>query len=107
MGAAVAAIIMMREREIVEAFERAGATTPQSARPFDTMDVEVHGVGMRRLRERAVIREAAPGQYYLDAEVWQAVRRQRQRLATVVILLIVIPLLVMVFLGPGVFNRGR
>ena len=87
MGAAVAAIIMMKERQIVEAFQRAGATTPDSARPFDTIDVEVHGVGMRRLRDREVIREASPGNYYLDYDVWQAVRRQRHRLALVIILL--------------------
>jgi hypothetical protein len=103
MGVAVAAIVMMKERQIVEAFERAGATTPGSARPFDTLDVEVHGVGMRRLRDRAVIREAAPGHFYLDAEVWQAVRRQRHRLAMVIILLIALPLAVLV--GAGVVNR--
>lgn len=85
MGAAVAAVVMMKQRRIVEAFERAGATSVESARPFENLDIEVHGVGMRRLRDRAVIREAAPGHYYLDMEVWQAVRRQRKRLALVII----------------------
>ena len=105
MGAAVAAIITMKERQVVEAFERAGATTPESARPFDSLGVDVDGLGMRRLRDRAVIREAAPGQFYLDVEVWQAVRRQRQRLATVVLLLIVVPLVVLLLVGTGVFKR--
>lgn len=103
MGAAVAAILMMKEREIVEAFERARATSTDSARPLDTMAIEVDGIGMRRLRDRAVIREAAPGRFYLDVEVWQALRRQRRRLSVVVIVGIVVPLLIL--LGVGVFAR--
>ena len=96
MGAsAVLAVIMKKEREIIEAFERAGATSPDSARPLDTMAIDADGLGMRRLRDRAVIREAAPGRYYLDVEVLQALRRLRRRLSVVVILGIVLPLLLL------------
>jgi hypothetical protein len=88
MGAAVAAVVMMKERQIVEAFQRVRATSPETARPLDTFDVDTDGVGMRRLRDRAVIREAHPGHFYLDVEVWQAVRRQRRRLALVMFIIV-------------------
>jgi hypothetical protein len=45
---------------------------------------------VKRLHNRAVIREAAPGMYYLDEEVWTAVRRTRQRMATAIILILAI-----------------
>jgi hypothetical protein len=81
MGAAVAAVILMRERRVVEAFERAGATSPDRAISANDVDVDESGVGWRRLRERAIVREATTGRFYLDVEVWQANRRMRHRLA--------------------------
>jgi len=48
---------------------------------------------VRRLRNRAVIREAAPNVYYLDEEVWAAVRRTRLRLLTVFIVILGVLLL--------------
>jgi hypothetical protein len=93
MGAAVA-VIMMKERQIVAAFERAGATTPSSGRAPAEMDVDPYGVGWRRLHERAVVRESSPGSglYYLDVEVWQALRRLRHRLIGVVVFVLLIGL---------------
>lgn len=89
MGAAAAAVAI-RERRIVEAFELAGATSAATARTPDEVGVETSGIGWRRLANRAVIREAAPGsgRYYLDREVWQAVRRTRMRLVVVLILIV-------------------
>lgn len=89
MGAAAAAVAI-RERRIVEAFELAGATSAAAARTPDEVGVETSGLGWRRLANRAVIRESAPGsgRYYLDREVWQAVRRTRMRLLVVVMLIL-------------------
>lgn len=89
MGAAAAAVAVA-ERRIVEAFEIAGATTPESARTPDEVGVG-HGIGWRRLTHHAVIRETAPGSglYYLDRGVWQAVRRRRMRLIAVLLLVVV------------------
>src|SRR4051812_50227258 len=80
MGAAAAAVVIA-ERRIVEAFELAGATSAASARTPGELAVDTYGVGWRRLTNRAVVREAAPGsgKYYLDREGWQAVRRTRMR----------------------------
>ena len=93
MGAA-AAVILMRERQVVEAFERAGATSPDRAVPANDVGVDDTGIGWRRLRERAIVREAAPGRFYLDVEVWQANRRTRRRIA---LMLAVILLAALVF----------
>ena len=88
MGAYVA-IMVAKEREVVEAFRRAGATSAATARPLDTLGVDSEGVAMRRLRDRVVIREADAGRFYVDVEVWEALRRHRQR-ATIVILIVVL-----------------
>ena len=89
MGAAAGAIVAA-ERRIREAFELAGATSAATARSPDELAVDMDGLGWRRLRNRAVIRETAPGsgRYYFDREVWQAVRRTRMRLVVVLILVL-------------------
>ena len=38
-------------------------------------------MAVRRLEKRAVIREAAPGLFYFDEDVWEAVRSMRRRMA--------------------------
>jgi len=79
MGAAAAAILAARERETIEAFTRAGATTPAGAQSLHAIGIaEEHTV--RRLRDHAVVREAAPGMYYVDLGMWQAMRRTRRRI---------------------------
>ena len=74
MGAA-AAVIMMRERRLVEAFTLAAATSPDRALPVETLGVDYDALALRRLQQRAVIREGAPGRFYLDVPSWQALRR--------------------------------
>jgi hypothetical protein len=89
MGAAAAAVAIA-ERRIVEAFELAGATSTATARTPDEVGVDTASVGWRRLTNRAVVREAAPGsgRYYLDREVWKAVRRTRMRLVVVLVVIL-------------------
>jgi hypothetical protein len=93
MGAA-AAIILAKERRLVEAFERTGATSPERAVTPDQLNVDASGVGWRRLHTRAIVREAGAGsgRYYLDVEVWDATRRQRQRM--VIVMLVIVAALV-------------
>jgi hypothetical protein len=100
MGAAAAAIAM-RERRMVEAFELAGATSPDRARTPDELRVDPSSIGWRRLRDRAVIREesAGSGRYYLDREVWAAVRRMRMRLVAILLVVGVLIWVLVVFLG--------
>lgn len=84
MGAAVAAVIVAKEREIVEAFRDVGATSPDRALTLDQVGVDER-IGFRRLRLHEVIREAGPDRYYLDEGVWAAVRDTRRRLALVLL----------------------
>ncbi|HET7190090.1 MAG TPA: hypothetical protein VFI52_18185 [Gemmatimonadaceae bacterium] len=98
MGAA-AAVILMKERRIVESFERGGATSAASARTPDELGVDPHGIGWRRLRDHAVVREASAGaeRYYVDVEVWQALRRMRRRIVLILGLVILAAALVLAF----------
>jgi hypothetical protein len=81
--------ILRRERKIVRRFREAGATAPAAARTIDELHLHMN-VPLRRLRHRAVIREAGPGHLYLDEEVWQAVGRTRRRVSIAVLCLIVV-----------------
>jgi hypothetical protein len=92
MGAAVAAVLIRREKEVVDDFRAAGATSRETAQSYTAIGLG-QSVGLKRLRDRAVIREAAPGTYYLDEEVWTAVRRTRRRIATVFLLILALVLL--------------
>jgi hypothetical protein len=88
-AAAAAAIIRRREMEVVDDFRAAGAISRETAQSYTAMGLG-ESLGLRRLRNRAVIREAAPGTYYLDEEVWAAVRRTRRRIATVFLAILVL-----------------
>jgi hypothetical protein len=81
--------ILRKERHVVEHFRQAGAVSPATAKRLDDLH-ERHGLGLRRLRHRAVIREAAPDLFYLDEEVWHALGRTRRRVSLAVLALIVL-----------------
>ncbi len=70
-------------------FREAGATSPASAKRLDDVHVG-HGLALRRLRHRAVIREAQPERFYLDEEVWVALSHTRRRVSVAVLVLIVV-----------------
>lgn len=78
-AAAVAAVLRKREQEVIDDFRAAGATSPARAQSYAGMGLG-DTLAIKRLRNRAVIRESAPGLYYLDEEVWAAVIRTRRRL---------------------------
>jgi hypothetical protein len=90
MGAVAAAAIMRRrEQQVIDDFRSAGATSPERAQSYTAIGLG-DSLAIRRLRNRAVIRESAPGTYYLDEEVWAAVRRTRQRLVITILSIIAV-----------------
>ena len=98
MGAAIAAAAMRRrEQQVIDDFRAAGATSPERAQSYTALGFG-ETLAVRRLRNHAVIREAGPGVYYLDEEVWEAVRRSRHRLLGVVIAILAV-LLAGILLG--------
>jgi hypothetical protein len=87
---AIVIVMMLQERRTVAVFETAGALSPGDARTPDHLALRQSSIGWRRLRFHAVVREtsATSGLFYLDEEVWHAVRRTR-RLVLVGLLLII------------------
>ena len=87
---------------MVDAFRRAGATSPSMARRLADLDLEEDWL-VERLVNRRVLRQTEPGTYYLDEEGWQAFRRARGHLlfiAAIAILLLALGVLV-VTIAPG------
>jgi hypothetical protein len=74
----VVAVVLMKERKMVARLRMAGAVNPAQARTLEELGLQ-RGVILRRLRERAVIRDAGGERYYLDEPSWAAVRRSRRR----------------------------
>ena len=81
--------ILRKERRVVEHFREVGAVSPSRAVRLEDLH-ERYGLGLRRLRKRAVIREAETGRFYLDEEVWHALSRTRRRVSIAVLALIVL-----------------
>jgi len=100
MGAAVA-VLLVKERHLVDAMESAGAVDAAHAVTPEEIRADSLGLGWRRLRRRAVLRESSPGsgRYYLDRDVWRGLRRTRQTLAVVLGALILLGVVYGVF-GP-------
>jgi hypothetical protein len=95
MGAAVAAVLV-KERHVVEAFQRARATSAERAVVPEDIGVDLAGIGGRRLLRHAALRATTSGLYYLDEPTWVALRSTRRRL--VFVLLIVIGLATLYFM---------
>ena len=81
---------------MVATFEARGATSREKALTLDQLGI-ARGVILRRLRERAVVREAAHDHFYLDRESWDAVRRGRRRAIHVVAVIVLALLLALLF----------
>lgn len=92
MGATAVAILIRKERDIVEQFLSAGATSDATARSLGELHLD-HNIALRRLQRRAVIRETALGAYYLDEPSWRAMKSSR-RTVVVVLLAVIVALLV-------------
>lgn len=97
MGATAAIAVMRRkEREVRDAFHSAGADTPATAMSLAAIGLE-ETRAVRRLRKHAVIREAAPGLFYFDEDVWEALGAMRRRMALLLTVTIVLVGLVILY----------
>jgi hypothetical protein len=74
----------MKERELRREFFAAGAVQPIGARSLSELGLE-ETMAVKRLCRRSVIREASPGLFYWDEDVWQALRAMRLRMALLLI----------------------
>ena len=85
MGSAVAAILALKEQQLVEHFREHGALSTATARTLNTLSIS-DDEAFRSLRVRDVIREGSAGAYYFDEASWTAVRSARRRLRTVLLI---------------------
>jgi hypothetical protein len=90
MGAtAAAAVIIHREKDLVAHFQSARALDPASAMAPAHQRLGQR-IAWRRLVRRGVIREAAPGKFYLDEAAWISLSHSRRRMATVLMVVMLI-----------------
>ena len=80
VASAAVAVMRKKERDLREVFFAAGAIQPIDARTPAELSVE-ENMTWRRLCKRSIIRETAPGLFYWDDDVWQALRSMRLRMA--------------------------
>ena len=102
--AAVAAVIQRQEREIVNTFRGAGAMSADRARDPDELGV-THHLAFKRLVQRAVLRDAGEGKFYLDELSWNALRAVRRRLA-ITVLFIALAVLAVLFAAGVLGSRN-
>jgi hypothetical protein len=88
VGAVAVAAVIRQEKKIVEAFRAAGALSASTAKSPGVLGVH-QGLGLRRLRSHAVLREGRDGGLYLDEPAWEALRDLRRRMALVMIGIVV------------------
>ena len=97
MGAAAAVAVMkMKEREVRDAFRDARALNPASAMSLESIGIG-ESMAVRRLKRRAVIREAGPGLFYFDEDVYRAVRGTRRRMAFLLLVSVLIVFLLFLY----------
>ncbi|MGH7734651.1 MAG: hypothetical protein ACREOE_13380 [Gemmatimonadales bacterium] len=92
MGAVAAAVIVRRERELVDHFRGIGAVSPDTARSLGQLNVD-QNVAWRRLVDHAVLRSTPAGIWYLDEPSWLAMRRMRRRFMLVIAVIVAFALL--------------
>ena len=86
MGAAVA-VIVRKQREIVEVFEGARATRPELARFPEELGIDASHI-FDGLVRRAVLRPVGDGRYYVDEPSWMAMNNMRRRRAVVLLIVL-------------------
>jgi len=98
MAAAAAAVIVRKEKEIVNIFRGAGALSAERARDPEQLGVHQH-LAFHRLVQRAVLRNAGDGRFYLDEMSWNALRNTRRRVAVLVLAVLAAAFVVMLMGG--------
>ena len=100
MTAPVAAIIILKEEELITHFRTHGALSSATAMTPSALSIS-EDMTFRRLRDRGVIRTGAPGTFYVDEEAVarrRTTRRQR--------MLVLLGALILAAVAVALFNRS-
>lgn len=92
MTAAVIAIIVRQERDLVAHFRQMRTVSVQTAQALSVLGVEQNSA-WNRLVVRSIIRTTPSGDFWLDESTWEAFNTKRRR-STMVMLTFVIGLLI-------------
>jgi uncharacterized membrane protein len=98
---AILAAQAQAERHAFEAFRTADATAPEKARTLKDLDLP-ESMALRALTNRGIVREAEPGEFWLDER--KAAERSRARKP---VLIAVIVLLVLLGIAIAVLMKVR
>ncbi|WP_158882720.1 hypothetical protein [Rhodanobacter sp. L36] len=93
----ITSAIVLKQKRIAQAFERAAATTPGTAQTPQQLGIK-QGLAWGQLVRHAVLRCPGEGRYFVDISNWQRLRRLRRRIAISIIsaLLIVLAVVLLV-----------
>lgn len=94
------AVMMVKQRAIVRAFERAAATSAATACSPEQLGLK-QGMAWYLLVQHAVLRCPGAGRYFLDMTNWQRLRKRRQRVALAVMAILFGLLALMLLLRQG------
>lgn len=83
MVVGIAAGVVRKQKQIVDAFLAAGATSPEHAATAAALGIH-EGLAFRVLCRHAILREVAERRLYLDEPIWEAHRWKRRRLAVAI-----------------------
>jgi hypothetical protein len=81
----ITSVLLLRQKKIVQAFERTAATTPAMACTPGQLGLR-QGMAWHRLVTHAVLRCPGEGRYFLDVPNWQRLRLLRRRIVVAVII---------------------
>ena len=84
LPALVIAVVVRRQRKIVEQFQAAGATSADRATTPAALGVQ-EGMAFRQLRRHAILQEAGGQRFFVDTARWAAHRQRRWRAALICI----------------------
>ena len=93
-------VMMVKQRAIVRAFERAAATSVATACSPQQLGL-TQGMAWQHLVQHTVLRCPGEGRYFLDTANWQRLRKRRQRVALGVLAIVVGLLALLLFVRLG------